>query len=85
MIMRGLLLTLLLCACTPAHDKDPNYTYQTRQDAFFDGCKSGHDCSKPIEDPGLRNVVVKMNEMDDDQVYDAQGNPVGKVVSSAVP
>lgn len=58
-------LLLSAAACTPLHDRDPNYTYQSRQDAFFDGCKSGHDCENPLNDPSLHpkvNTVVVPNQ-----------------------
>ncbi len=52
----------LLCACNPRYDKDPDFTYQSRQDAFFDGCKSGHDCAHPLNDPALHPKVAVQEE-----------------------
>ena len=55
----ALTLLAVLCACAQAHNHDPGYTYQSRQDAYFDGCKSGNECSHPVDEPMPKQILVK--------------------------
>lgn len=65
------MLLLALSACgikSPllAH-YDPGHRYQSRQDAYFDGCKPGSECDRPIADPAVKEVIVnsQLQEMEE--------------------
>ena len=68
---------LLLCACADiksprlAHH-DPGHKYQSRQDAYFDGCKAGAECDRPISDPALKEVIATTEEMEKQEALQNQ-------------